>query len=244
MRNANAELSRLAWGVIALMTLAPICTAAEPSQYLGPSGGQHRILSSDMPPGFVGQARLAGRPPIAGYYQPVSLVGPSSVRFSLPQNGAFGMPEGSLEAGLLIGAVYRFQITGIPGVEGAELYPTIEVIDRTYPPAGLATRFPIQVYLDQEDLAAALRGRMVTRVVYLEDPQTAAPLEQTASTARPMEISEHQDALEVADRLGRPVAIVRIGSVAPPRAAALLPQFFFGHPTWAPFSHNEQATQP
>lgn len=227
-----------------MVTLVSISAAADPSGFLGPTGGQHRLLSSDMPPGVLGQARLAGRGPVAGYYQGVALAGPEGARFALPQNGAFLDPLESLQAGLLIGPVYRFQITGIPGAEGAELYPTIEVIDRTYPPPGLATRFPIRIYFDQDDFDAALSGQMVTRVVYLEDPQTATPLEQTAETSRPMEISEHQDALEVADRLGRPVAIVRIGSVSPPRTAALLPQFFFGYPSWAPVFQPQHATQP
>ena len=242
MRNAIAQLSKLALGVVALST--SIALAADPSDYLGPRGGQHRLLSSDMPPGVLGQARLAGRGPVAGYYQPVAMLGPGGVRFALPNNGAFLDPAESLQAGLLVGGIYRFQITSIPGAEGAELYPTIEVIDRTYPPPGLATRFPIQIYFDQDDFDSALEGRMVTRVVYLEDPQTAAPLVQTPETSRPMEVSEHQDALEVADRLGRPVAIVRIGSVSPPRAAELLPRFFFGYPAWAPIHQPEQATQP
>ncbi len=71
-----------------------------------------------------------------GYFQPVAFVGPPGVHFSLPQGGGFADRSESLQAGLLVGGVYRFQITGIPGAEGAELYPTIEVIDRTYPPPG------------------------------------------------------------------------------------------------------------
>jgi hypothetical protein len=156
-----------------------------------------------------------------------------------------------LTAGLLIGGVYRFQITHIPGAEGAELFPTIEVIDRTYPPPGLATRYPIEVMLDEEDFKAALSGQLVTRVIYLEDPETATPMVQTPETNRPLELADNQDALEVADQLGRPVAIVRIGSVAPPSAQALLPEFFFGYPAWAPIVHpqpsnatHEPATQP
>jgi hypothetical protein len=179
-----------------------------------------------------------------GYFQPVAFAGPDGVRFALPQSGSFVEPAQTLQAGLLIGVVYRFQITGIPAAEGAELYPTIELIDRTYPPPGLATRYPIQISLDEDDLDSALAGQLVTRVVYLEDPQTATPMVQTPQTTRPLEISEHQDALEVADRLGRPVAIVRIGSMSPPRAPALLPQFFFGYPTWAPIYQPEPAPQP
>ena len=243
MRNTFAYLSRLAAGVVAMATCLSITMAAEPADYLG-YGSRTRLLSGDMPPGALGQARLAGRGPVAGYFQPVAFVGPPGVHFSLPQGGGFADRSESLQAGLLVGGVYRFQITGIPGAEGAELYPTIEVIDRTYPPPGLATRYPIQIHLDEEDFDAALAGQLVTRVVFLEDPQTATPMEQTPATTRPLEVAEYQDALTVADRFGRPVAIVRIGSVSPPRAAALMPQFFFGYPIWAPIVQPEQATQP
>jgi hypothetical protein len=246
MRNTTAQLARLPIGValasLISVSLISISSAVDPARYLG-QNGQHRLFSSDVPPGVLGQARLAGRGPVAGYYQPVALSGPSGVRFALSQLGKFVDPTESLQAGLMVGGVYRFQITSIPGAEGAELYPTIEVIDRTYPPPGLATRYPIQVVLDQDDFDSALDGRMVTRVIFLEDPQTASPLPQTPLTARPLEITEYQDALETADRFGRPVAIVRIGSVAPPRAPELMPGFFFGYPAWAPIYQPEQAIE-
>lgn len=238
----NRQTCLPALGIAAISIWLGTADAAEPSNYLG-NQGQHRILSGDMPPGFVGQARLHGRGPVAGYFQPVALSGPEGVRFSLAKNGSFEESAENFQAGLLIGGVYRFQITSIPGNEGAELYPTIELIDRTYPPPGLATRHPIEVRLDQEDLMAALSGQMVTRVIYLEDPQTAVPIVQTSDTIRPIEIAEYQDALEVADRFGRPLAIVRIGSVAPPRQPELMPQFFFGYPVWAPIYQPEPVTQ-
>ena len=97
------------------------------------------MLTADFPPGAVGQARLSGRGPVAGYFQPVSISGPQGTRFALPLGNAIPASSESLTAGLLVGGVYRFQISGIPGAEGAELFPTIEVIDRTYPPPGLAT---------------------------------------------------------------------------------------------------------
>jgi hypothetical protein len=81
---------------------------------------------------------------------------------------------------------------------------------------------------------------LVTRVVYLEDPQTAIALPGTPTDSRVMDLGDYQDALREADRLGRPVAIVRIGSVTPPTAPALLPQFFFGYPSWAPIFKPEQ----
>ncbi|GAA4456391.1 hypothetical protein GCM10023156_31640 [Novipirellula rosea] len=229
------------WSVNGL--ISNTTSAADPSDYLG-SGDRHHILRGDMPAGVIGQARLAGRGPVQNYFQPVAFSGPKGVGFSMPQGSEFfGAEDPSLQVGLLIGGVYRFRITGIPGAEGAELYPTVELIDRIYPPPGLATTYPIPINLDHDDLEAALEGRLVTRVIYLEDPATAFPLAETPQTSRAIELSEHQDALEVADRMGRPVAIVRIGSVAPPGAAALMPQFFFGYPDWTPIYQPEQGSQ-
>ncbi|NND96081.1 MAG: hypothetical protein HKN47_01990 [Pirellulaceae bacterium] len=213
--------------------------AAEPSEFLPPHG-QHSLYSADMPAGVVGQARLNRRGPVANYFQPVAFSGPPGVRFALPNGANISESEENLMAGLLIGSVYRFQISGIPQQEGAELYPTVELIDRTYPPQGLATLYPIPIKIDETDMRAALDGHLVTRVVYLEDPQTALPLEQTAQQANVMDIAQHQDALKVADRFGRPVAIIRIGSLAPPRAPSLMPQFYFGFPSWAPIFQTEK----
>ncbi len=223
--------------VVGLM--APSSNAAEPSDFLPPEA-QHALFRADMPAGVVGRARLARRGPVANYYQPVKFVGPNGTKFALPQGDVVGPGETNLMAGLLIGGVYRFRVTGIPRAEGAELYPTVELIDRTYPPPGLATSYPIVLKIDEVDMQAALQGKMVTRVVYLEDPQTAVPLEQTDAQANVLDIGEHQDALGVADHFGRPVAIIRIGSLAPPREPSLMPQFFFGFPSWAPIFQPEQ----
>ena len=213
--------------------------AAEPNDFL-PPGPQHSLYRGDLPPGVVGQARLGRRGPVVNYFQPVKFAGPQGIKFALAQNGAFGQSQESLMAGLLIGSVYRFQITHIPGAEGVELYPTVELIDRTYPPENLATLYPIPIVLDESDLEAAMAGRMVTRVVYLEDPQTAFALPGTPTSSHVMDVSYYQDPLKEADRLGRPVAIVRMGSVSPPTAPDLLPPFFFGYPTWAPIFQPEQ----
>ena len=241
MAYENTRLLGFACCIAALLVVLSDAKAADPSDYLS-STGRHRLLTDGMPPGYLGQARLAGRGAVSGYFQPIALTGPSGTRFALTKNGSYSEGKELLQAGLLIGNVYRFQVTRIPFMEGAELYPTLEVIDRTYPPPGLATRYPIVVHLDQEDLESALAGKMVTRIIYLEDPETAVPMQQTPATNRPVEVAEHQDALAVADRLGRPVAIVRIGSVAPPRTPALMPGFFFGFPIWAPIQPMASST--
>jgi hypothetical protein len=118
--------------------------------------------------------------------------------------------------GMLIGPVYRLQVTNIPNNPGLELFPTVEVIDRLYPPPGLALRFPIPVELTQDELEMAARGMFVTRVIYVEDPSLALPVRQTKNGEQPwMEARRGEDPLVVADSLGRPVAILRIGGRVP-----------------------------
>ncbi|HBJ36295.1 MAG TPA: hypothetical protein DDZ51_16395 [Planctomycetaceae bacterium] len=199
------------------------------------AAGLHRIHSADSLPGEVGGARLQRWGAVAGYYQPVAFRGPGSTAFSLGVDGVFQPPMPSqtpLHAGLLVGGVYRFRVTAIPGFEGEEIFPTIEVIDRTYPPHHLAVRHPIPIHLELDDLRDALSGRMVTRVIYLEDPTSAVPIDTTPESGITLDIPPYQDPLHVADTLGKPVAIIRIGSVTPPTHQSLLPQFFFGYPPW------------
>ncbi len=227
--------ARYSAGLLAILVLlGGFVRGGEPSDFL-PRGSFNPLLRASDPPGTVGQTRLLGRGPVVGYYQPVAITGPKGVQFALPSGNGMTQPTERLEAGFLIGSVYRFHITEIPGALGVELFPTVEVIDRTYPPQHLATQYPIEIQLDEEDFRTAVAGRMVTRVIYLEDPQTAIPVQQTSKTNVPFEVSQFQDPLAVADEYGRPVAIVRIGSLIPPRQKSLLPEFFFGYPQWAPF---------
>lgn len=217
-------------------------TAAEPGDYLNPKflngAGRHPLYNQTLPPGAV-WASPAATVVHQGAYQPVAFSGPEGTEFSMPQQGAFATAEPNLMAGLMVGAVYRFRITNIPFSSGAELYPTVELIGRTFPPAGLETLYPIPINVSENDLIDALNGNLVTRVIYLEDPQTAVPLQQKRTDSRPVDIPLDQDALATADALGRPIAIVRIGSVAPPRSPELIPQFYFGNPPWAPIFQPE-----
>jgi hypothetical protein len=115
-----------------------------------------------------------------------------------------------------IGYVYRLHVTNIPNNDGVDIYPTIELIDRLYPPPGLALRFPIPIELTQDELELAAGGAFVTRVIYVEDPQHALPIARHAKGEQPWtEAPAGEDPLVTADRNGRPIAILRIGSRAP-----------------------------
>lgn len=206
---------------------------AQQNQGSVPQGQVHYLLNADMPPGAVGQARLMRRGPVHAYYQPVQIYGPEGAAIALATPSGFSEPSPRpVRAGMQVGTVYRFQISGIPDQPGVEVFPSVEIIDRTYPPDGQAAMFPIPVHVDQDDLQQALAGRLVTRVIYLEDPQTALPLADQPGTQRSIDIRSDMDPLQEADRLGRPVAILRIGSRVPPSDPTQFQQFLLGNPPW------------
>jgi len=186
---------------------------------------------SRLPPGTVGRRQLM-RPgsPLRGYYQPVELKVPAGSSISVAQNGRFTKShKGSLKVGLMVGQLYRIRITGIKFRPGEEVYPTIELVNRLFPPEGKKLRFSVPIEFTHEELELALRGRLVTRVVYLENPKKPLPRRQGVDQ-RYFDVGNKTDPLIVADRLGRPMAIMRMGSRVPGREG-LTQTFLFGSPT-------------
>lgn len=178
----------------------------------------HYFHSADLPPGTVGRGQLQRGGPLRGYFQPVEVRVPDGVLLSVAQEGQFeDTAQSSIAAGMLIGEVYRFRVANIPFFEGLEVYPTIEVVNRLYPPPGLERKFPIPVQITQEELELALNGNFVTRVIYLEDKETALPQAQDPNLQPYYQVRSDEDPLQVADQLGRPMAILRMGSRVPDR---------------------------
>lgn len=184
-----------------------------------PACGQrpvHYFHATDLPPGAIGRGQLLRGGPAPGYFQPVEITAPDGVLISPAVKGQFVEPRPSiLRAGMLLGQVYRLKISGIPEHETQEVFPSIELVSRLHPPPGQETRFPIPVQLTLEDLILAASGRYVVRVIYLEDPTAALPVRENAAAQRYFEVPVGQDPLRVADELGRPMAILRMGSRMP-----------------------------
>ncbi len=217
----------ITWTVLAaaLVGLGPAPRA------LAQARNPHWFHQGAMPPGAIGSLRLQRGGPVQGFFQPVEIRAPHGVLIALAEGGGFGEAQTApVQVGLLIGQVYRLRVMNIPLHEGAELFPTIEVIDRLYAPPGLETRFPIVVDLHLEDLTLALDGKFVTRVIYLEDPQNALPVPDNPREQAWYEVGPGQDPLAVADQLGRPVAIVRMGARVPGEMELLDGRFLYGCP--------------
>jgi hypothetical protein len=148
-----------------------------------------------------------------GYTQPVEVRVPGGVTVATADAGGYSTPhESKLLVGVQAGCVYRFRAEGVPGFPGVAIFPTVELIDRLYPPAGKADDFPVPIELTLDDLRIAAQGGFVTRVVYIEDPRTALPIDEKRGGQQSFDAPLGDDPLVLADELGRPIAIVRIGS--------------------------------
>ncbi len=169
------------------------------------------------------------------FFQPVEIKAPDGVSISLAVANQFGPAmKAPCRVGLLIGSVYRLRVTNVPlpQAEGMEVFPTIEIIDRTYAPEDQQVRFAIPAEITVQDIEPALRGKFVTRVIYLEDPRRALPMRN--NNGQPwFDVGPGRDPLVAADELGRPVAIVRMGGRVPDQGAD--PNFYFGSPAWVAY---------
>jgi hypothetical protein len=197
----------------------------------------HYLMSENAEPGLIAHSQIARRIPGAGSFQAVEVSGPKGMGVALARDGQFLHDlEAPVKVGMMVGAVYRLRVSGIPFREGEEVYPTIEVIDRIFAPTGREHRFPIPIVIEEADLRAALSGNLVTRVIYLEDSEVADPVAVKAGTQKVFDVGPMDNALKMADQLGRPVAILRIGSRVPANLQGDLAEFLYGCPPWIPLA--------
>jgi hypothetical protein len=201
---------------LALVVVPTVFFAATTNVVLAQNPPLHYLQSADMPPGAIGRAQLLRGGPTPGYFQPVEVKVPKGTSVSLAVHGQYSDPQlEELHAGMLLGAVYRLRVYGLALQPEAEIYPTIEVISRLHPPPGQETRFPIPVHITEEEMEMAIGGRYVTRVIYLENPMNSPGVRDNKDFQRYFEVRPDQDPLKVADELGRPMAILRMGSRVP-----------------------------
>ena len=177
---------------------------------------QDYLMCGDAAPGLTAQQKLIETPELAGYVQPVQIFSPQGSLLSMWSSQGFAVAHDSvLTVGLTIGQVYRLRISNIRRNADREVYPSIEIIDRLHPPEGMKNQFPIQVVITLDDLERALQGGLVTKVIYLEDGDLALPYRAIRDDQPYFDIGPTEDPLRTARRMGRPMAILRIGSRVP-----------------------------
>ncbi len=191
---------------------------------------RHELIRGDMPPGLAADYYRLSNPSIANHVQPVRVIGPAGSQVDVAVQDGFAQTNASrVSLGMMVGPVYRFKVTHIPQHADKELYPSIEILNRLYPPEGLENEFPIEVVISEDDLKQAIGGRLVTKVIYLENPETTLPHRHMADKQPYFDVGGSADPLRSAEKLGRPMAILRIGSRVP-LPSDRLEQFNFNAP--------------
>lgn len=126
--------------------------------------------------------------------------------------------EFPVTVGLRPGYTYRVKVEGLPG-QKEPLYPTLEVRGSLYlPPQVNPADHPAPFVLTETDVDHVFEGAFLTKVVYLEHPDRAAP-----ALTRPGQLLERtlgpgDDLLDEARQFGRPMVVVRVGERQPDAA--------------------------
>jgi hypothetical protein len=110
------------------------------------------------------------------------------------------------------GGVYRLKLTNIPGREGVELYPTLEVAHMTRRTAAYLNHSAIPIQFTDEDFDQVLAGNFVTKVIYVPDPEFQELALAGIDTLVSTRLDPGVDPITEADRRGSILAIVRVGN--------------------------------
>ena len=110
------------------------------------------------------------------------------------------------------GAIYRLKLTNIPGYDGIELYPTLEVGPGMPRTQAFLAHNAIPVEFTPSDFEQVLAGNFVTKVIYLPDPEyqelALAGVETLVSTR----LDPGVDPIVEADRKGAILGVIRLGN--------------------------------
>lgn len=197
-------------------------------------------LNQYAPPGMAAEWALRRAESSTTYLQPMRVSLPSTGRVVVYAHRPARPTELAAPAqfGVAVGGLYRLRIGEMPEFPGIELYPTVEVLDRLHPPPGRAADFPVPIEFTFDEIQQALEDRLVTKVVYLEQPQLATPTDLQQPLAA-LTLAPGRNLLAEADRLGRPMAIIRLGGRLPDPTGR--DAGFYGN--GAPISADAPATQ-
>jgi uncharacterized repeat protein (TIGR01451 family) len=144
------------------------------------------------------------------------------------------------------GYVYRVHVHGMADFPNLSLYPSLEVRGSLELPPGIqASNYPAPITITENDIRRALNGSLITKVIYLENPERPLPFRSKPGELLEADTAANRDPLEEARGRGRPIAILRLGerTYTPQELAAdsipgtiLLPgEKALGRPARAPY---------
>ena len=198
---------------VAVMTLmGSLAMGAEPV----PAYGPHAAVAGHPPAALMAPLPVQRMPAplVPAPLLAAKVIAPKGTRVTAYPGSALAKTfNAPAVLGLRPGYSYRFELSNIPNHPGRTLHPEVEVRGTLVPRPGMKYMdWPTPLLFTSNDLERALLGAMITKVIYLEDPEKAIPAEFGLNN--PMEIPADTEQQAIKDALanGRVVAILRLGS--------------------------------
>ncbi len=215
--------ARLSLGTmfLAVVTLAVGCAAP----HLPHSGHNLPPAQRIMAPGpGVGLSPGVMPPPVIPQGPPVAAPSLVQVWFSDPESMEIAWdvtPGGNFNSEPLItpgrtnfpqGGIYRLKLTNIRDHVGTELYPTLEIGPTNPRTAAFLAHAAIPVQFTDEDFDQVKAGNLVTKVIYLPDPEFQDLALPGVATLVSTRLDPGENPVVEADRRGSIMAIIRMGN--------------------------------
>lgn len=203
---------------VGLLTLVGSLAAGGQPGPVGPAPGMGPPAGVAAMPGPMMHLHQPGMGyPVPAPVLPAKIIAPPGVRVSVfPSSPLARMFETPSVFAFRPGYTYRLELSNLPLRPGAALYPEVEVRGTLVPRAGMRYMdYPIPLTFSASDIDRALAGSVITKVVYLEDPEKAFPTEVTPDAPIEFPNGTEQEAIKNALENGRLVAIVRLGGKKP-----------------------------
>jgi hypothetical protein len=111
------------------------------------------------------------------------------------------------------GAIYRLKLSKVPGRQGVELYPTVEIAPANPRTEAFLAHNPIPVQFTEEDFDQVATSNFVTKVIYVPDAEFQELAVAGVQTLVSTRLDPGADPIAEADRRGSILAIVRLGNI-------------------------------
>jgi uncharacterized repeat protein (TIGR01451 family) len=143
----------------------------------------------------------------------VRFAGPEGMHVTVYQGAPPGHDYAApLVVGLRPGYLHRVRLSGLPGRPAVTLAPTLEVLGTLHLTAHLCPeKYPAPVVLTEQDIERVLAGALVTKVIYLENPDRAVAAATRPDQPLELELPPTRDLVNESWGLGRPMLLLRLG---------------------------------
>jgi len=182
-----------------------------------PGAGPHAAVAGIPPRGMLMPIPPGPVVPTPAPLLATKVLAPKGVRVTAYPGSALARTfDAPAVFGLRPGYSYRFELSNLPNQPNRTLYPEVEIRGTLVPRPGMKYMdWTAPLLFTANDIERALLGAVITKVVYLEDPEKAIPAEFGLNA--PIEIPADSEAQAIKDAIanGRLVAILRIGNRKP-----------------------------